>query len=46
MEVEETGVEEFGTVYKCIKRLKRCIYAIKRSTETLPGLSKFGFAPG
>lgn len=35
MEVEETGVEEFGTVYKCIKRLERCIYAIKRSTETL-----------
>lgn len=38
-EVEEIGVEEFGTVYKCIMRLDGCNYSIKHSTKTLPGLS-------
>lgn len=39
MEVEEIGVGEFGTVYKCIKRLDGCVYAIKRSTRPFAELS-------
>ncbi|XP_052028438.1 wee1-like protein kinase 2 [Apodemus sylvaticus] len=38
-EVEKIGVGEFGTVYKCIKRLDGCIYAIKRSAKSFSGLS-------
>ncbi|KAM9076995.1 wee1-like protein kinase 2 [Megaptera novaeangliae] len=39
LEVEKIGVGEFGTVYKCIKRLDGCVYAIKRSTKPLVGSS-------
>ncbi|XP_012877019.1 PREDICTED: wee1-like protein kinase 2 [Dipodomys ordii] len=39
LEVEKLGVGAFGTVYKCIKRLDGCIYAIKYSTRTFSGLS-------
>ncbi|XP_043823493.1 wee1-like protein kinase 2 [Dromiciops gliroides] len=35
LEVEKIGVGAFGTVYKCIKRLDGCVYAIKRSTRRL-----------
>jgi wee1-like protein kinase len=38
-EIEKIGVGEFGTVYKCIKRLDGCIYAIKRSAKSFSGLS-------
>ncbi|XP_069853475.1 wee1-like protein kinase 2 [Dipodomys merriami] len=39
LEVEKLGVGAFGTVYKCIKRLDGCVYAIKYSTRTFSGLS-------
>ncbi|XP_008565182.1 PREDICTED: wee1-like protein kinase 2 [Galeopterus variegatus] len=39
LELEKIGVGEFGTVYKCIKRLDGCVYAIKRSTKPFAALS-------
>ncbi|XP_013360476.1 PREDICTED: wee1-like protein kinase 2 [Chinchilla lanigera] len=39
LELERIGVGEFGVVYKCIKRLDGCVYAIKRSTKPLAALS-------
>ncbi|KAF0873318.1 wee1-like protein kinase 2 [Crocuta crocuta] len=44
LEVEKIGVGEFGTVYKCIKRLDGCVYAIKRSMKPFAGSSNESLA--
>ncbi|KAL2777772.1 wee1-like protein kinase 2 [Daubentonia madagascariensis] len=44
LEVEKIGVGEFGTVYKCIKRLDGCVYAIKRSMKSFAELSNENLA--